>query len=820
MCTFSSLPLRAVLLALTAVAGSSFSRAVRADDLPLVTGIEQQPLVAATQRLIEALQYVGAPLSDSDLRALRAAMNETDAEQSVLGIQRVLDKYCLARVNINPESRVKVAEGPAEKELLQNGWRTFLVKVHNEAEITPQLVAESPNAAPQFKRSRGSKRPEIEISAADVAQRWLSIEMYNKQPLKPKLSGLPLEYRIIQLYSRDVGRREAKLAFNVGQGTQDIGFRNAVPILFKALPAVDVVLGVRDFDGKPTTAAFVIRDRFGRVYPNPARRLAPDFFFHNQIYRSDGESVQLPPGEYTVTVSRGPEYYEETYPLSVPEGVVSYRANFKLRRWTHPAARGWFSGDHHVHAAGCAHYENPTEGVTPADMMRHILGEDLNVGCVLSWGPCWYAQKAYFEGKTSALSRPRYLMRYDVEVSGFPSSHAGHVCLLRLKEDDYEYPEEVSFDWNYGGQKGRFHGRQTRVVGEWPSWTLPVLKWAKNQGGVVGYAHSGWGLQLPDYMPDGSRRFVNRRNVPGPWTGKSADKLPDYAMPRFDGIGANEFIVTVAHDACDMISTVDTPAIWELNIWYHTLNCGFRARISGETDFPCIYGDKVGLGRVYVKLDPEQPLDYDAWIQGVKDGRSYCGDGRSHIFDFRVNDVALGEPSSGGAISQLDLDQPGTVKVRFDVTALLQETPTPETERIRNARLDQKPYWHIERCRIGNTRNVPVELIVNGHPVAAKQIVADGSLHELEFDVKIDRSSWIAARILPSVHTNPVFVEVGGEPIRASKKSAEWCRRAVDVCWNSKVRQIREWERPAARAAYDHAREVYDQIIREAAEDE
>ena len=101
------------------------------------------------------------------------------------------------------------------------------------------------------------------------------------------------------------------------------------------------------------------------------------------------------------------------------------------------ADHGWYSGDHHVHAAGCAHFDSPTEGVKPADMMRHIEGEDLNVGCVLSWGPCWYFQKQFFDGKTSPLSTPNHLMRYDVEVSGFPSSYAGHLCLLRLKDDDY-----------------------------------------------------------------------------------------------------------------------------------------------------------------------------------------------------------------------------------------------------------------------------------------------------------------------------------------------------------------------------------------------
>ena len=38
---------------------------------------------------------------------------------------------------------------------------------------------------------------------------------------------------------------------------------------------------------------------------------------------------------------------------------------------------------------------------------------------------------------------------------------------------------------------------------------------------------------------------------------------------------------------------------------------------------------------------------------------------------------------------------------------------------------------------------------------------------DMTFDVKLERSSWVAVRILPSSHTNPVFVLVGGKPIRA-----------------------------------------------------
>ncbi len=749
-----------------------------------VNDVERQPFVSATERLVEALELVGAPLDREAAATLAAAFTNSDDAQCIAAIQGVLDRQCVAGVTINAESRVSVVEGPVQKELVQQGWRTFLVKVHNQARITPELRLESPNLAPLYQRSSGSPRPRENILPTDVPARFLDAALVKSPPQKPALSGLALEYRILQLYSRDVGRREARLGFNIGQGTQDLGFRNATPILFQSVPAVEIVLGVRDFDGKPTTAAFVVRDRFGRVYPNPARRLAPDFFFHNQIYRADGESVHLPPGEYTVELSRGPEYRVQTHNLSVPPGVVSHRHDFQLERWIHPAARGWFSGDHHVHAAGCAHYENPTEGVTPADMLRHILGEDLNVGCVLSWGPCWYAQKRYFEGKTSALSRPDSLMRYDVEVSGFPSSPCGHLCLLRLTEDDYP---------------------GTELIEQWPSWTLPVLEWGQKQGAVVGYSHSGWGLELPDFDAAGNR-VPNGR-------GRAAQRLPDQAMPPFNGIGANEYIVTGALGACDFISAVDTPAVWELNIWYHTLNCGIRTRISGETDFPCIYGDKVGLGRIYVKLPKGKALDFDAWVDGLKAGRSYCGDGLSHVFDFRVNDVAVGEPGAAGQISQLNLDRPGKARVSFTTAAWLAGQCTPETERIRNRRLDEKPYWHIERARLGDSRQVPVELIVNGRPVQTVNLTADGTPQAFEFDIDVPFSSWVAVRVFPSVHTNPIFIDVAGEPIHASRNSADWCLKAVDTCWNSKQKSIREPERAAALAAYDKARQIYAELL-------
>jgi hypothetical protein len=770
-----------------------------AEETTVITGVERQPFVAATKRLVEAMDFAGAPMSDPVQKQLSDAMAATDDREAVKRIQEVLDPLCLAMININPESRVKVAEGPVKKELMEQGWRAFLVKVHNEAGINPELKVESPNSLPVYQQGKGPREePRLKeklVNPEDVPDRFLDMTFVIREPLKPKLTGLPVEYRILLLYSRDAGPREAALAFNIGAGTQDLGFRNSVPILFHCKSATKVHLRIRDFDGEPTTANFVIRDQLGRIYPLPSRRLSPDFFFHNQVYRYNGEHIMLPPGAYSFVVNRGPEYIPQRLNVTVPD-QSEHDVAVDLKRWIHVAKRGWYSGDHHVHAAGCGHYDSPTEGVGPEAMMRHILGEDLNVGCVLSWGPCWYTQKQHFNGQVSALSTRDYLMRYDVEVSGFPSSHAGHLCLLNLTEDDYP---------------------GTTRLEHWPSWTLPVLKWGGEQGGVVGYSHSGWGLALPDIMPDGSRQFPGQPwgGAPRDWPGKVATTLPDYAMPKFDGIGANEFVVTTAHNVCDFISAVDTPAIWELNVWYHTLNCGMTTRISGETDFPCIYGDRVGLGRIYVKLQKDQQLSYDTWIQGLKDGRSYCGDGLSHLLDFKVDDVEVGQRREDGSVSVLKLDAPRTVNVTFDATALLEEEPTPLTESIRSKRLDEKPYWHLERCRIGKSRNVQVEVIVNGEVGATRELLADGHIESMSVPVEVNQSSWVAVRILPSVHTNPVFVHVGDKPIRANRRSAEWCLQAVDVCWEAKKERIRPEEREAAKLAYDQAADIYRKVLAE-----
>jgi hypothetical protein len=84
----------------------------------------------------------------------------------------------------------------------------------------------------------------------------------------------------------------------------------------------------------------------------------------------------------------------------------------------------------------------------------------------------------------------------------------------------------------------------------------------------------------------------------------------------------------------------------------------------------------------------------------------------------------------------------------------------------------------------GNTRLV--ELIVNGYPVASKDVPADDKTHDISFDVKIEKSSWVALRHFPQMHTNPVTVLVEDKPIRASRRSALWCIGTIEQLWRER----------------------------------
>ena len=168
--------------------------------LPIVEDVEIQPFSVYVRRLMEAVEYLGVPFEETEKKALEDALKDPDGKRAAKTIQKVLDARCLIGVRVTSGLRLTTKASPlaADAKLLEGGWRQFLIKVHNEARAKVALSVSSPDAA----KLPGSP-------SEDIDRRWLDLKMFRGRPIQVTLSGVKLEYRIIQLYCRDRGKRSA-----------------------------------------------------------------------------------------------------------------------------------------------------------------------------------------------------------------------------------------------------------------------------------------------------------------------------------------------------------------------------------------------------------------------------------------------------------------------------------------------------------------------------------------------------------------------------------------------------------------------------------
>ena len=110
----------------------------------------------------------------------------------------------------------------------------------------------------------------------------------------------------------------------------------------------------------------------------------------------------------------------------------------------------------------------------------------------------------------------------------------------------------------------------------------------------------------------------------------------------------------------------------------------------------------------------------------------------------------------GESGSELKLDAPGDGEGhRAGRRAISTRTSRPRPARSTTRPLDEKPYWDLERARIGDTRKVPVEVIVNGQPVAKTEITADGNdpgrlVRRADREVELGRAAGLSRRRTPT----------------------------------------------------------------------
>jgi hypothetical protein len=203
-----------VVLSLAVVAGQLRGQS----PLPLVEDADCKALRAHARTLITGLEKQKAALPAEALAGLRPLLDKEpdDPDAAAKAIQTILDAYCLIGVSINPESRVKAARGLAVVELKQNETKYVLVKIHNDAGVTAALTV------------TGSQL----VAPGKTGDGWLEAAVVTEAPFAAKLGGRRVEYVVLKLTAREAGKREATFKFDVGQGTQDLGYRAEVPILF------------------------------------------------------------------------------------------------------------------------------------------------------------------------------------------------------------------------------------------------------------------------------------------------------------------------------------------------------------------------------------------------------------------------------------------------------------------------------------------------------------------------------------------------------------------------------------------------------------
>ncbi len=392
-------------------------------------------------------------------------------------------------------------------------------------------------------------------------------------------------------------------------------------------------IAVRDAAGAATPARISVLGPDGRTHaPAGAWQHADEAFdraerrFEYGYFHTRGSATMtLPAGRYAVEVSRGPEYRALTRTVDVvADGVTPLRVS--LAPLDQLQARGWYSGDLHVHMNYGGAYRND-----PTHLAFQARAEDLDVvenlivnkeGRVPDVG--------WFRGTPDPASTAGTLIMHGEE---YHTSFWGHVGLLGLR-DHLLLPGYTA----YAG---------TGVASLQPT-NARVFDLARAQGAVTGYVHPY------DANPD-----------PGDTTRTLTHALPvDLALGKVDYYEAVGFVD-------DLMATA--------MVWYRLLNCGFRLPAGAGTDamanFASLRGP-VGLNRVYVKSGG--PLEHRRWLDSLKAGRSFATNGP--LLGLTVNRKELGSeielPAGGGEVSV-------SVRLRSNV-------PVDHLELVLNGRVVQE----------------------------------------------------------------------------------------------------------------------------------
>ncbi len=243
---------------------------------------------------------------------------------------------------------------------------------------------------------------------------------------------------------------------------------------------------------------------------------------NRQAFYVDGKyETRLPPGKYEVIATRGPEFKAHKSRFEITKDRAT-PVTIPLERYTDMPAKGWYSGDSHIHVT--------RDEVADPNIWGFVAAEDVHVGNLLEMGninSLYYRQPAAW-GKASRFERDGHFL-----VSGLEAPRTrqfGHTIHLdvakpvHLKTEDYFLYHQV-------------------------------FEQIQAEGGISGFAHMGW------------REGGTGGNPPG-------EGRMDRGVALLAPFGLIDFI-EVLQGGRFMSSA-----------WYRLLNLGYRIKPAAGTDWP------------------------------------------------------------------------------------------------------------------------------------------------------------------------------------------------------------------------------------------
>ncbi len=361
------------------------------------------------------------------------------------------------------------------------------------------------------------------------------------------------------------------------------------------VPTGRVRIRVHGADGRPMPARVYVDASDGRHY-------TPDGLFHRSMmvfdrhyFHTDGASeLEVPAGRTRIEAMRGWEYKPSAVTVDVAAGATT-TAVIRLERLVDLPARGWYSGDSHVHDL------HQGFGLTHEAFFRQLVAEDLHVTHALIHmdGTRLMGRWSDLTGRPSPLSTKTHILQYAQEFRG----SLGHIGMIGIGE--FILPM-------IAGAGGTAFAQ--------PSLEHTYLEGARAQGGLGGFMH--------------------------PYT--SAPARP-----------ANAASTLIALDvALGLGDYYDIGALYSdergsADFYYRLLNAGFRIAATGGTDnFSDVWIDPPpGSDRTFARLSA--PLTLANWMEAIKRGRTFFSSGP--IVRFEVEGRGPGDEIALGASAPASL---------------------------------------------------------------------------------------------------------------------------------------------------------------------